>query len=242
MGTSKGTPLPEKDRTRLAALVAELGEQTALSEIGINKSTLARALSSLPIYRGTVAMIRERLARDQTPSEAVRARLRRPERLHASERLDVALMVIGANKRRLVQAEKEAAALRIRAARLPPSLRQVNEQMADYMVESARRAAAAAVRQVNRLKARAERSAGKPVPKKKAPKKAPTKAARPRARSQRRAATRPAPSPSDSDPLPAPARISAHDQREVVTLVETAVPDQVRQSVVCPGADLQGAK
>jgi len=42
--------------------VAEVGEGRALVDLGIARQTLARCLAGLPLYQGTHAFIRERLA------------------------------------------------------------------------------------------------------------------------------------------------------------------------------------
>lgn len=68
-----GVPLPEDMRPKLAALVAQFGENAACERVGVTHATLARALAGLGIQRGTVALIQGALAgqRDQIPESGV---------------------------------------------------------------------------------------------------------------------------------------------------------------------------
>ena len=55
----KGAPLAEDLLTKLRALVSEHGESVAVERVGCQPETFARALAGLPVYPGTVAMVRE---------------------------------------------------------------------------------------------------------------------------------------------------------------------------------------
>ncbi len=60
---TKGSALPEAERRRLADLVDQVGEREAVGLLGCNRQTLARCLGGLGVYPGTVALIRDGLAR-----------------------------------------------------------------------------------------------------------------------------------------------------------------------------------
>jgi FixJ family two-component response regulator len=57
-----GTPLPERERQAIRRLVAERGERQAGIDLQVAAATLARAVAGLPMARGTLALMRERLA------------------------------------------------------------------------------------------------------------------------------------------------------------------------------------
>jgi hypothetical protein len=55
-------PAPSEDRQRITTIILEHTEAGAARLLGINKVTLARILSGLPIRAGTLALARARLA------------------------------------------------------------------------------------------------------------------------------------------------------------------------------------
>jgi hypothetical protein len=55
-------PAPAEDRQRITTLIREHTEAGAARLLGINKVTLARVLSGLPIRPGTLELVRARLA------------------------------------------------------------------------------------------------------------------------------------------------------------------------------------
>lgn len=55
-------PAPTEDRQRIAAVIVEHTEAGAARLLGINKATLTRILSGLPIRPGTLELARARLA------------------------------------------------------------------------------------------------------------------------------------------------------------------------------------
>ena len=57
-----GTPLSARDRERVRTLIARIGERGAQRALGVSRQTLARALSGLPVQRGTIALITGALA------------------------------------------------------------------------------------------------------------------------------------------------------------------------------------
>ena len=61
--TSKtlGTPLPERERQAIRRLVAERGERQACVDLQVAAATLARAIAGMPLARGTLALMRERM-------------------------------------------------------------------------------------------------------------------------------------------------------------------------------------
>jgi hypothetical protein len=59
--TQRGNALPTQDRQAVAALVREHGENAALEQLGISRQTLGRCLGGLPVLRGTVALVQQRL-------------------------------------------------------------------------------------------------------------------------------------------------------------------------------------
>ena len=50
------------EQTELRAFVEEVGERAAISELKIDRSTLARALGGLPVRRSTLTVLRLTLA------------------------------------------------------------------------------------------------------------------------------------------------------------------------------------
>lgn len=76
----KGSPFPEPDRSILARRVRAIGERLALVALGVNRQTLGRALGGLTLYPGSIALLRQGLAR----LEILDSRNRAAERL-ASE-------------------------------------------------------------------------------------------------------------------------------------------------------------
>lgn len=55
-------PAPAADRQRITTIIREHTEAGAARLLGINKATLARILSGLPIRAGTLELARARLA------------------------------------------------------------------------------------------------------------------------------------------------------------------------------------
>jgi len=66
---SKGFPLPENERTKLADAVRARGEPAILEAAGLSRNALARALAGLPVYAGTIALVREGLGKLRSTSE-----------------------------------------------------------------------------------------------------------------------------------------------------------------------------
>jgi hypothetical protein len=62
MSRPRGEPLPEIDRERVRLLVEQRGEGATAEALGIERRTVARCLAGLPLYPGTRALVRERLA------------------------------------------------------------------------------------------------------------------------------------------------------------------------------------
>ena len=56
-----GHPLTELDRARVRELIDRLGERQAAVTLGVADRTLLRAVAGIGVYRGTAALIRERL-------------------------------------------------------------------------------------------------------------------------------------------------------------------------------------
>lgn len=52
-----------KTRSRLARLVAAVGESQAKNILGVSRHTLARILGGLSVHRGTIALVEQRLSR-----------------------------------------------------------------------------------------------------------------------------------------------------------------------------------
>jgi hypothetical protein len=50
--------LSDEERIELRRLVEEVGEQSAVELLGVNRATLARALGSLPVRRATLIALR----------------------------------------------------------------------------------------------------------------------------------------------------------------------------------------
>ena len=61
--TPKGSPLPDSERAALLRHVRARGERQTVAALGINRQTLGRALGGLTIYPGSIALIRQGLAR-----------------------------------------------------------------------------------------------------------------------------------------------------------------------------------
>jgi hypothetical protein len=59
----KGFPLPENERSRLADAIKQRGELAVLEAAGLSRSALARALAGLPVYAGTLALVRQGLGK-----------------------------------------------------------------------------------------------------------------------------------------------------------------------------------
>ncbi len=59
---AEGYVLSDDERQRLRALVERDGVPKAAKALGISKSTIVRALSSLRLQRGSVALVRQGLA------------------------------------------------------------------------------------------------------------------------------------------------------------------------------------
>lgn len=59
---NKGKPLPPDLLAKLRGVAAELGEQRLVADLGLNTTTVARAVSGFEVYPGTVAAIRLLLA------------------------------------------------------------------------------------------------------------------------------------------------------------------------------------
>jgi hypothetical protein len=57
----KGKPATEADVSRVAELVAELGEPLAAKKLGLHPLTVARLLARLPVFPSTIKRISERL-------------------------------------------------------------------------------------------------------------------------------------------------------------------------------------
>jgi hypothetical protein len=99
----KGLSLPEPERAALSCHVRNMGERTALAALGLNRQTLARALSGLTLYPGSIALVRQGLARLEAETEREREakqiadhhlrdpRPRRSDLLHVGEGLGEAL-------------------------------------------------------------------------------------------------------------------------------------------------------
>ena len=58
LGKPKGAPLPDDLLRRFRAWVKARGEAAAVQEVGVQPETFARALAGLPVYPGTVALVR----------------------------------------------------------------------------------------------------------------------------------------------------------------------------------------
>jgi hypothetical protein len=57
----RGIPLPFEIRSRIRALIDERGERQVIDLLGLSRQTLARCVGGLGVYRGTHALVRERL-------------------------------------------------------------------------------------------------------------------------------------------------------------------------------------
>jgi hypothetical protein len=55
--------LSAEERQRLRSLLDSLGEREALARLGLNRHLVARAVGGLSIRRGSVALLRDALAR-----------------------------------------------------------------------------------------------------------------------------------------------------------------------------------
>ena len=60
-------PLPENLRSDLHALVRQRGERAAADAIGFSRYTLARCLSGLGVYPGTVELVQRGLVTSTGP-------------------------------------------------------------------------------------------------------------------------------------------------------------------------------
>lgn len=60
----RGAPLAPKLRIKLAAVVLKKSERAVAKAAYVSRQSLARALASLPIYRGTVSLIERYLERE----------------------------------------------------------------------------------------------------------------------------------------------------------------------------------
>lgn len=80
----KGAPLPESERAALLRFVRARGEGQTAAALGLNRQTLARAMGGLPIYPGSVALVRQGLARLEADDAREAAAV---ELAHGEERL-----------------------------------------------------------------------------------------------------------------------------------------------------------
>ena len=58
--------LGAEERNRLCKLIDELGERETLARLGLNRHVVARAAGGLSIRRGSLALLRDALARQLT--------------------------------------------------------------------------------------------------------------------------------------------------------------------------------
>jgi hypothetical protein len=64
---AQGEAAPQDVRDAITALLAAHGEAATVDRLGVDRQTFARVLAGLPVRRGTLALVRESLAKTESP-------------------------------------------------------------------------------------------------------------------------------------------------------------------------------